>query len=49
MIMLIVVSVLYFVVLRHRLLFEEKLLIEEFGEEYRDYMKKTKRLIPYLY
>ena len=47
-IMLILVSVLYFIALRHRLIFEEQSLIEEFGE-YRDYMKRTKRLIPYLY
>ena len=30
--MLIMVSILYFIVLRHRLLFEEQLLIKEFGE-----------------
>ena len=27
---------------------EEKALMEKFGDEYRDYMKKTKRYIPYL-
>ena len=43
------VSLLYFIVIRHRLIFEEEMLIEEFGDEYREYMKRTKRLFPYLY
>lgn len=33
----------------YRIRIEEKMLIEKFGEDYRDYMKKTKKLIPYLY
>ena len=28
---------------------EEKLLLEKFGDEYKDYMKKTKRIIPWIY
>jgi protein-S-isoprenylcysteine O-methyltransferase Ste14 len=28
---------------------EEKMLIEAFGEEYREYQRKTKKLIPYIY
>jgi protein-S-isoprenylcysteine O-methyltransferase Ste14 len=48
-IVLLAVAVLYFVVLRHRLLFEEEMLLSEFGEEYRDYMKRTRRLIPLIY
>jgi protein-S-isoprenylcysteine O-methyltransferase Ste14 len=28
---------------------EEKMLAEEFGQEYRDYMKKTRRLVPFVY
>lgn len=48
-ILLILVSTLYFMVTRHRLIFEEQLLISEFGEEYKKYMKRTKRLIPFLY
>jgi len=48
-IMLILVSTLYFIVIRHRMLFEEEMLVEEFGDEYREYMKRTKRLIPLLY
>ena len=48
-VMLVLVSLLYFIVIRHRMLFEEEMLVEEFGEEYREYMKRTKRLIPFLY
>jgi protein-S-isoprenylcysteine O-methyltransferase Ste14 len=48
-VMLVLISLLYFIVVRHRLLFEEGMLIEEFGDEYREYMKGTKRLIPYIY
>jgi protein-S-isoprenylcysteine O-methyltransferase Ste14 len=43
------VTALYFAVIRHRLIFEERMLVEEFGDEYRDYMKKTWRLIPFIY
>ena len=28
---------------------EEEMLIKEFGEEYMEYRKRTKKLIPYLY
>ena len=49
LIMLIIVSILYFLVIRHRMLFEEQLLIREFGEKYENYMKRTKRLILFLY
>ncbi|WP_421725683.1 protein-S-isoprenylcysteine O-methyltransferase [Bauldia sp.] len=28
---------------------EEQLMIETFGDDYRDYMQRTKRVIPYLY
>lgn len=34
---------------RGRMALEEKLLTETFGDEYLAYMKRTKRLIPYLY
>ena len=33
----------------YRIKVEEKVLIENFGEEYLEYMKKTKRLIPFLF
>jgi protein-S-isoprenylcysteine O-methyltransferase Ste14 len=28
---------------------EERLLLEEFGDDYRAYMERTKRLVPFLY
>jgi len=28
---------------------EEKMMLESFGDEYREYMKKTKRLLPFIY
>jgi protein-S-isoprenylcysteine O-methyltransferase Ste14 len=33
----------------YRLQVEEKMLLEKFGDEYREYMQRTKRLVPYLY
>jgi len=48
-VMLVLVSLLYFIVIRHRMLFEEEMLVEEFGDEYREYMERTSRLIPFLY
>ncbi|MFW9993254.1 MAG: methyltransferase family protein [Candidatus Odinarchaeota archaeon] len=35
--------------LSKRMTLEEKLLIETFGDGYRNYMKRTKRLIPFIY
>jgi protein-S-isoprenylcysteine O-methyltransferase Ste14 len=49
LIVLVAVTAVYFVVIKHRLLFEERMLMEEFGDEYKAYMKKTRRLIPYVY
>ena len=37
------------VVLLFRIRIEEKLLVEAFGEEYEEYRKRTKKLIPYIY
>ncbi len=37
--------ILYFI----RLPDEEKMMIEEFGQEYKDYMKRTKKIIPWVY
>lgn len=28
---------------------EERMLVEEFGEEYEEYMSRTKKFLPYLY
>ena len=33
----------------YRLRIEESMLIERFGDEYREYMRKTKKLIPFIY
>ena len=33
----------------YRLRIEERMLIEKFGDEYREYMRKTKKLIPFIY
>jgi protein-S-isoprenylcysteine O-methyltransferase Ste14 len=35
--------------LMHRITLEEKMLVEHFGSEYQEYMKTSKRLIPFLY
>jgi protein-S-isoprenylcysteine O-methyltransferase Ste14 len=32
-----------------RISIEEKMLIEAFGEDYKEYQRKTKRIIPYIY
>jgi protein-S-isoprenylcysteine O-methyltransferase Ste14 len=39
----------YFIIFRKRMEIEEQSLISEFGEEYEEYMKRTKRLFPYIY
>jgi protein-S-isoprenylcysteine O-methyltransferase Ste14 len=33
----------------YRIRIEESVLLEEFGEEYQEYMKKTKKIIPFIY
>jgi len=33
----------------YRIKIEEQMLLEKFGDEYRDYMKNSKRLIPYIW
>ena len=40
---------LFAVVMGYRMNVEENLLKAEFGEEYRDYEKRTRRLIPFIY
>jgi protein-S-isoprenylcysteine O-methyltransferase len=37
------------VVFLRRMRIEEKALLETFGERYRDYMRRTRRLIPFIY
>ncbi len=41
--------ILFFLIFNNRMNLEEKLLKEEFGSDYEQYMKRTKRLIPYIY
>lgn len=38
-----------FLAFSYRISVEEKALIEQFGQEYLDYKKQTKKLIPYIY
>jgi len=33
----------------HRIRIEEKVLVSRFGQEYLEYARKTKKLIPYIY
>lgn len=49
LIMPVLVLILYFLVFKHRMDLEERILTSEFGEEYLSYMKRTKRLIPFFY
>lgn len=44
---LVMVLILPFILYRIRI--EEQMLLEKFGDEYRDYMKNSKRLIPYVW
>jgi len=44
---LVMVFLIPFILYRIRV--EEQMLIEKFGDEYRDYMRKSKRLIPYIF
>ena len=41
--------IMYFLVFRQRMIYEEKILENEFGGEYTAYKKGTKKLIPFLY
>ncbi|NVM45774.1 MAG: isoprenylcysteine carboxylmethyltransferase family protein [Candidatus Lokiarchaeota archaeon] len=46
---LLIVSIFYFIVFKMRINEEERLLYEAFGEEFTDYKKKSKKLIPFIY
>jgi protein-S-isoprenylcysteine O-methyltransferase Ste14 len=46
---LIIISILVTIAMLYRIRIEEKLLIEQFGAEYSDYMKTTFRLVPWIY
>ena len=43
------IFVLYFKILNDRAKYEEKILADEFGDEYIEYMKNSKKLIPFVY
>jgi len=43
------VMVMAILFLNLRIRIEEKMLIDAFGEEYKEYQKRTKKLIPFLY
>ena len=44
-----IVVIPVFVSFLYRMRIEEQALVEQFGKDYEDYMKSTKRLIPMLY
>lgn len=46
---LIIIIFLSTIFYTYRIYWEEKMLIKEFGKEYKKYMQKTNRLIPYFY
>ena len=46
---LIVISIPVTMVMLYRIKIEEKLLLDHFGAEYLDYIKRTYRLIPWIY
>ena len=48
-VMMIVITGAFLLIFKKRMNLEEKLLISQFGEEYLNYMNRTKRLIPFLY
>ncbi|UCE13797.1 MAG: isoprenylcysteine carboxylmethyltransferase family protein [Candidatus Heimdallarchaeota archaeon] len=49
LIMLSIHTLIFFVIFRNRMIREEEVLLTKFGERYQEYLKKTYRLIPYLY
>ena len=46
---LLFVSIFYFIVFKMRIDEEERVLFEVFGEEFTNYKKKSKKLIPFIY
>jgi len=48
-IILIIMFIYYFLVLRMRIIEEERILLNKFGDKFEDYKKRTKRLIPFIY
>lgn len=48
-VVMIVTTALLFIVFRSRILLEEKILLDTFGNYYQEYMDRTWRLLPYIY
>jgi protein-S-isoprenylcysteine O-methyltransferase Ste14 len=48
LLVLIVIFILFMPLMRMRMKMEEETLIGTFGDEYRDYIKRTKRFIPFI-
>jgi protein-S-isoprenylcysteine O-methyltransferase Ste14 len=46
---LLIITILVTLAMLYRIRIEEKLLIDQFGSEYTEYMKRTYRLIPFIY
>lgn len=46
---LVIIFIPVFFAMLHRIKIEERFLVDQFGMEYTDYMKKTCRLIPWIY
>lgn len=42
-------TIAFFIIFRDRMLREETVLLDKFKDKYKEYIKKTKRLIPYIY
>jgi protein-S-isoprenylcysteine O-methyltransferase len=45
----IIIALPYFLLILNRIKYEEVVLIDKFGDDYLELMKKTKKLIPYIY
>lgn len=48
-IVLLTIETIMLIVLRYRIKAEEKMLLDSFGQQYKNYMKETKMLIPFIY
>jgi protein-S-isoprenylcysteine O-methyltransferase len=46
---LLIMLVVFFIIYTVRMNVEEAALLEAFGDEYRTYMRRTKRIIPFIY
>ncbi len=44
-----IILITYFLIYRIRIIEEERILLETFGQEFEEYKKRTKRLFPFLY